>query len=146
MNSLLERIKSEHLHARKERNTVISNLLGTVIAECDTKAKQEKVAKILSENEILDVVKSFSKKLSETMALLVDKPDRTSDLLRCETELNYLKTFLPQQLTETELTEIAVRQHSLGLNVGQVMGHLKIHYAGRYDAKQAITIVREIAS
>ncbi len=142
--SLLDRIKADQLSARKARDAVVANLLGVVISTCDTKAKQGKAPRNLTDDEIVAVIKNTLKQVGETMALLDGNTERADEIAKLTQERNQLETYMPQQLNDEELTIISIRQHSLGLNLGQIMAHLKTDYAGRYDAKRASEIIKGV--
>ena len=141
--SLLEKIKADQLVARKARNAVIANLLGVVIATCDTEAKKGKTARSLTDNEIVAIIKNTLKQNGEALTIL-GNTERADEIAKLNQERTQLETYLPQQLSDEEVTDIAIRQHSLGLNLGQIMAHLKAEYAGRYDGQKASQIVKGV--
>jgi uncharacterized protein YqeY len=141
---LLEKIRSDWMEARKKHDAVVANLLGTVIGECDTAAKSGKTEHVLTEADVIKIVQSMRNRISETISLIVNRPERAPDLAKWRIELEQISTYLPQQLSNEALTEIAIGQHSLGLNLGQIMTYLKANHPGRYDAKLALDIVKEI--
>jgi hypothetical protein len=67
-------------------------------------------------------------------------------------EIEILMEYLPSQLTGTSLVE-AIRQvmsleaiEALPANMGKVMKALGVHYAGKYDGKEASELVKGIMS
>jgi uncharacterized protein YqeY len=139
-------LKKNHLDARVKKDDIISKLLGTVIGECETLAKNDKsgAGDVFNDDFVIKVIQKQLKYISETIKLIEEKPERAVELAKCIRESEHLKTYLPKQLTNDELTNIAIRQHSVGLNVGAIMKHLKDNYSGRYDSKIAIDIVKGV--
>jgi uncharacterized protein YqeY len=144
--SLLERIRSDWMAARRGHDGVISNLLGTVIGKCETEAKSGSKEHDLTDEDVIRIVQGMRNAIMETINLLKERPGRVDDLATWERELEQITSYLPEQLSEQELTQIAVGQHSLGQNLGQIMAHLKSNHFGRYDARQASIIVKGVVA
>lgn len=139
--SLLERLRSDQLDARKARNTLIADLLGTVIGECDTRAKNIRPARALTDGEVLLVIQRTVKNLGETYTLIKETPQRTEQAKRLSAEHTYLQRYLPQALTDEELEDIAIRLNAI-MDMKHIMEHLRREHTGRYDPKRAAEIVR----
>ena len=139
--TLLETIKSDSLKARKERNTVLSNLLTTLYSEASMVGKT-KENRESTEEEVIAVVKKFIKNGNE---LLHVRPDDVDTIF----EITTLESYLPKQLTEEELKGIITTyraNHFKMLNesvpMGRIMAFLKENFAGRYDAKMASQLAK----
>ena len=141
---LLERLKADQLTARKNRNTVDANVLGLVVAECATKSKNFNPPRALTDDEVLGVVQSVLKRIGEALRLTQGQSDRQQERTKLIQERKVLETYLPARLSDEEITEIAVRQHSLDQKVGQIMAYLKTSYAGRYDPTKAFAIIKDV--
>lgn len=122
----LQRLKD----IRKEQrdNIVISNLLITIIGEC------EQISKNPSHNEILAIIHKMHKDNNHTLGLLTEDAPQFEYL---KEENNFLSRFLPQPLTENELTAIINSQIAAGQNMSGIMKYLSENYKGRYDGKGA---------
>ena len=124
----LQRLKDIRKENREDQ--VIYNLLGTIIGEC------EQISKDPSHNEILKVIQKMFKDNSETIKVC-NREDMKSTLDR---ENGFLSRFLPQPLTDDELTAIVNSQVQAGCNMSAVMKYLSENYRGRYDGKAAVRL------
>lgn len=140
----LEQIRTDFDQARRDRNTVISSLLGTVLGECNNAASRGKAARTLTEAEVIAIVQTTSKNIDQTMALIKDDPARADQHTKLSAESASLMRYLPVQLTSEELRQIAIRHDTLGFNLGKIMAHLKSTYPGRYDAREAADIIKDV--
>lgn len=142
--SLLDRVREDHIASRRNRNVVLSNLLGTIISECDTIAKSGKAARELTDDEVLAIIQKTRKKMLETIVIIAEIPERAEQKTKLLQEREYLEVYLPQMLTNEELAAIVIQREILNENLGQIMGYLKKNYAGRYDAKEAHAYIKEM--
>lgn len=133
---LLNELKKDSLAARKAGKTLTGRLLITVLGEVETQAKRD--GREISDQLIMATCKKFIANNLETIRL--DKS--MEDILLAENQT--LEAYLPQQLTETEL-RVIIRDLNAE-NIGEIMGHLKSNYVGRYDGKLASSIAREYLS
>jgi uncharacterized protein YqeY len=145
MMALLEKIRADLMTARKARNTVIAKLLGTIVGQCETASKSGKREHALSDDDVMRVVQSIRKGVIETISMIGGQANRADDLEKLEAELICLTGYLPTHMSDTELTDIIVGQHSLGSTMNAVMAYLKQHHNGQYEPKKAISIFREIS-
>ena len=146
--SLIAKIKSDQLAARKEQMAVKSALLTTLIGESEMIGKNAGNRET-TDTEVVAVIKKFIKNIDETLGHLKDFP-ASYDYTRGVLEKQILEEYLPKQLTEAELRVaifdvIANRLENSGIavNKGTVMKELKNGYAGQYDGKLASAIVSE---
>ena len=121
----LQRLKDIRKENREDQ--VIYNLLGTIIGEC------EQISKDPSHNEILKVIQKMFKDNSETIKVC-NREDMKSTLDR---ENGFFSRFLPQPLSEDELTAIINAQVQAGDKLPGVMKYLSENYNSRYDGKTA---------
>ncbi len=133
---ILEEVKADQLQARKDKNTLIANLLTTLLGEFDANSASEDGVKSISESDMQAIIKKFIKN-NEFSAQYSDDFQRSQYALENEALIAYL----PTQLTDEELTAIINGLPST-FSVGQVMSYLKTHHAGLYDGKLASTIVQ----
>ncbi len=131
--SILDAISVAHMNARKARNTLVANLLGTVRSECENKAKMSSSG-ALSEAEVISIIRSFINKNTETLEKLTSVNNREDAMQKLTDEIEHLKQYLPQQLTDEEIHDIIISLNGKGM--GEIMTHFKNEFAGRYDPKK----------
>lgn len=139
MSELLEQIRADQLTARKAGNKAAAALLTTLIGEA-TKVSAEEFKKgqtEITDGKVVAKIKSFAENAKQTLA--VAPAERKEDI---QAEINILEGYLPQQLSEEDLTKIIGVWKTEGLNLGQIMVNLKAEYEGRYDGKLASSIAR----
>jgi len=142
---LLDQLNSEYMTARKEKNQVKANLLGTLISEARMIGKNDGNRET-TDDEVLTLVKKFLKANEEAVAAL-EKSGRDSNQEKEEKVI--LEGYLPQQLTTEEL-EKAIAEIVSGLAekspkaMGQVMAELKSAFPNRFDGKAASEISRRL--
>lgn len=124
----LQRLKDIRKENREDQ--IIYNLLGTIIGEC------EQLSKNPSHNELLKVIQKMFKDNSETIKVC-NRADMQAVLDR---ENGFLARFLPQPMSEMELTAIINSQIQAGDKLPGVMKYLSENYNGRYDGKTAARI------
>lgn len=139
--SLIVRIKSEQLEARKNKNSVKAILLTTLIGEADTLAKNEGTT-LLADDKVIALVKKFLKGINETLAVV--DPNAAADIQK---EKEILTAYLPQQMSREALAAaiMAIKNEIPGYtskDMGKVMAALKANYDGAYDAKMASEIAK----
>jgi uncharacterized protein len=149
--ALLDQIKADLLAARKRRGDsvderAIVGVLTSLVGEATAVGKNAG-NRISTDEEVLRTVKKFLANAEETKKL-VQNSDRQDQLLKTDTEIRVLSAYMPQQMTEGELTEaIAIFvQSEPTANVGQIMAYLKRDFAGQYDGKLASTVAKEVLS
>jgi len=143
--TLFEKIKADQLAARKARNGVEATLLTTLIGELTAIGKNDGNREV-TDADVVKLVKKFLDGVNETIKLMTDatnvdgSADRYVNLLK---EQMYLTAYMPQQMTEIELT-VAVKAivAEVGSNMGKVMAALKAAHAGKYDGAMASKIVK----
>lgn len=141
--SLIEQLKKDNLEARKQKNTVKSNLLSTLVSEAVMIGKNDGNREP-TEAEITAVIKKFVKNGRETLKAL-EKGDRDTGEARQELEI--LESYLPEQLSEEKLSEIIdgiiadLPEKNMKM-MGKVMGALKDGHDGSFDGKMASNLVR----
>jgi hypothetical protein len=143
--SILAYIKKDQLQARKNRNSVATSLLTTLIGALDTKSAGTNAD--LSDAEVIAEIKKFLKNAQETRGHLeASDVDVSLQLEEINREIEILMGYLPVQLNEGAL-KIAIDRilQDLGekSNVGTVMKLLKAKYDGQYDGALASKLVKE---
>lgn len=113
---MIDKIKTELLTARKNRDKLAVNVLGLVLGEIQTAS----VAKDLTEQDELSIIKKIIKSNNTTIKALKESG---TDFQELEQENEILNQFLPQQLTCEQIEKI-IAEHGITLdsNVGKSMG------------------------
>ena len=146
--SLLATIKADLLQARKDKNQSVRGVLTTLLGEATAVGKNDG-NRDTTDTEVLAIIKSFIKKLNETIA---HANERGVDVTPFENERDVLERYMPQQITEDQLiTEVTdyinglrdiMDQVSLK-QMGAVMAHLTTKFPDQFDKKRASQYIRE---
>lgn len=147
MTTLIEKIIAAQLKLRKlVRASTLDysievNLLTTLISEVAAVGKKEQ--RETTDAEAIAVIKKFIKNNDDFLA--ANPGPEVSARLKRENDL--LTTYLPEQLTETELTSIITNLRDTGAtNTGLVMKALKEQFEGQYDGKLASMVAKAVLS
>ena len=142
---LREKLAEEMKTAMKARNELrlsTIRLVRSAVKNRDIEVKRE-----LDDREIVEVIATLVKQRRESIRLYNEAGRR--DLAdKEENEVVILLDFLPQQLTDAELSDLVdraiVETGAEGArDMGKVMKALTPHVAGRADGKQVSNVVRE---
>lgn len=146
--TLKERINSDYLAAFKARDTDKKNALSVLKARITEEEKKQKVEN-LDDSSVLTVIAALAKQRQQTIEIYKYQVN-TSPMVRPaldkeEEELFLLQSYLPQQLSDSEITTELDRIFAglvPGSNfIGLVMKHFKEKFNGQYDSKQLKTKV-----
>lgn len=141
--SLLQTIKADQLKARKEKDTLRTSLLTTLLGEAQAVGKTDGNRET-TDSETIAVIKKFLKNINETLG------HRANDPTLLE-ERTVLMSYLPKQMDADQLTVLIqqiVETHDLEgpKAMGAVMKELKLHHDGQFDGKVASQVARDILS
>lgn len=128
--TIQEKVKSELKSAMINKQKAITSLLRVLIGEFN------RVGKEVNDAEATAIIKKMAQNARDQ---------------GIATEVEILEKFLPQQLTEDQLTMLIQDMiEETGVDsmrgMGQIMGMLKNEYAGRYDGKLASQIIKNLFS
>lgn len=141
---LFEKLKEDHLTARKSGDKISTALLGTLINDI-----KESILKGLSmaqygilnptDEQVLAIIKQYVSKNLETTEIAGPTP-------KMETELSILQSYQPKLLSDSELVGIYVdfKTNFEGVEkalFGAFMKHLQQNYAFRYEGGKVRTII-----
>ena len=145
MSLLINRIKQDQVQARKDRKHVAIDLLTTLIGEAEAVGKSARNG-IPTDDEVVAVVKKFSKGVNETMGYIGDTNPEALRVLQIE--LSILNVYLPVQLTSEDIEKILM-EYLNGIipdakTKGAMMKFMKDNHSGKYDGKLAAEIVNSI--
>jgi uncharacterized protein YqeY len=130
--TLKERINADFMIAFKNREIEKKNFLGVVKGEIQNEEGRSGIA---SDEVVLGILKKIEKSLTQT---------NTEQSLK---ELDYIKPYLPQMMSESLVREKVKTYINSGLsNMGQIMGEFNKNYKGLVDNKMLSEIVKEYLS
>ena len=152
--TLLEKIKSTQLQARKDRDTVTASLLTTLIGDAVMVGKNNGNRES-TDVEVIATIKKFINNINETLkALEAKRPTFVGTgvyvdvaTVKANEEKRILESFLPKQLIGDELDAVinsvitAVGAASPA-DLGKVMKELKTSHEGTYDGALASKLIR----
>ena len=133
--SLIAQIKEKQVAARKSASkeaSLLTTLLGEAVAVGKNNGNRE-----TTDAEVVAVVKKFIKNIDETVSALIS---RNQDFSSFIAEKNVLETFLPKQLSEAELSNIAASRTGMP----DFMKFLKENFNGQYDGKLASSVAKKV--
>lgn len=143
--SILTRIKDRNLLARKSKDKTTSQALTCLISEINMIGTNDGKRKTTDE-EAIKVINKFKKGVTETLNILLSSNNNTR-IPELKEEINLYESFLPQQMTEEELTQkikdiILSEGFTTQKDIGNIMKILKQRYSGLYDGKTANKLIR----
>lgn len=146
--SLKKELRQELKEAMKAGNALRKKAIRLALAEIKN-AEIEKGAE-LEEHEIRGVLQKEVKARQETIEG-AEQAQRDDLIQEAEAEIEVLREFLPEPLSEEELRDIVQQviddvQATSMRDMGKVMGALMPRIKGRADGKVANQMVREILS
>jgi hypothetical protein len=138
MSNILTTLKADFLAARKARDGVLSSFLSSLIGDIESAAITEEGRIELTDAHVIAVLKSYEKKAKENLSI-----ENMAENLKeaVSKELDIIRSYLPQQLTEEEIRNIFTELDAS--NLGLMMKHLKDNFAGLYDGSLASKIAKE---
>lgn len=142
---LEEKIYEDYLKALKGRDKHRTDFLSFIRAELKNSAIELRKEK-LEDNEVLSVLNKQRKRLEETKQD-ISTSGRADLIESADKELSLLHQYLPQPLTEKELSEIIERVISQTgaasiKDMGKVMKDVLAQTGVRADSKKASDLVR----
>ena len=141
--TLIEQIKARNLEARKAKLTAVTGVLTPLIGEAEMVGKNAN--RVVTDAEVVQMIKKFIKNLDETIRVLGDNDPRT---LVAMDEKQTLEQFLPKQLTEDELKahinaiHAGLVAHEGKADMGSIMKMLKTRFDGQFDGKVASQLIK----
>jgi uncharacterized protein YqeY len=153
VSTLKERLRSDLTAAMKSRDELVKATLRMTLTAIGNAEVAGAEARELGDDEVLAIIRKEAKKRAESAEAFAGAGrDELAAQERAEGEV--LARYLPAQLTDDELTEIAraaVEQTATELGerpgprqMGQVMKHATAAAAGRADGKRLSTAVRSL--
>jgi uncharacterized protein YqeY len=127
---LKEKISEDFMIAFKAKDMNKKNFLGVIKGEIQN-AELRGISP--TDENVLNILKKMEKSLLQT---------NTTESLA---ELEYIKPYLPQMMSEKLIREKVLTYKKSGItNLGQIMGEFNKHYKGQVDNKMVSEIAKEI--
>jgi uncharacterized protein YqeY len=127
---LKEKISEDFMIAFKAKDMNKKNFLGVIKGEIQN-AELRGISP--TDENVLNILKKMEKSLLQT---------NTTESLA---ELEYIKPYLPQMMSEKLIREKVLTYKKSGItNLGQIMGEFNKHYKGQVDEKMVSEIAKEI--
>ena len=142
---LEEKILNDYKAAMKARDNIKSSLLSCLRAEFMNTALSKKKDK-LDDAEIIAVIKKSVKQHQESITQFT-QGNRLDLVEKEEKELVILKTYLPPELSETEIKkiidEVVAEINASGIkDMGKVMKEVNAKIAGKADGRLVSDLVK----
>lgn len=148
MSTLKDRLRADLTTAIKARDDIRSSTLRMVLTAVTNAEVAGKVAKELSDDEVLTVLASEAKKRREA-AVAFEEGNRPEQAAKERAETAVLQDYLPEQLGPEEIAAVvAAAVEKLGAAgsgpkaMGQVMGIVSPQVKGRADGAAVAAEVR----
>lgn len=137
---LLAQLRADQLTARKNKDAVAADLLGTLIGEAVKEGKAVE-NRDPTDAEILKIAAKFKKDARETRD---HQAKHGGDTSKTDREIEILDRYLPTQMSEDDLKAAidGFVAANPGANMGTVMAFLKSNHGGLYDGKAASGLVK----
>jgi uncharacterized protein YqeY len=127
---LKEKISEDFMTAFKAKDMNKKNFLGVIKGEIQN-AELRGISP--TDENVLNILRKMEKSLTQT---------NTTESLA---ELEYIKPYLPQMMSEKLIREKVLTYKKSGItNLGQIMGEFNKHYKGQVDNKMVSEIAKEI--
>jgi len=149
--TLKEQLRADLTRAMKGRDELTASTMRMVLTAVTTEEVAGKQARVLTDDEVVKVLTREAKKRREAHEAYTNA-GRDELAAREQAELAVIETYLPQQLSDEEVSElvssaIAESGASGPQAMGQVMKALSPKVAGRADgAKVAAEVRRQLAA
>jgi uncharacterized protein YqeY len=128
--TLKEQINADFMVAFKNKEMDKKNFLGVVKGEIQN---EEGRTGTVTDEVVMSILKKMEKSLIQT-----NSPESLK-------ELDYIKPYLPQMMSENLIREKVILYVNSGMNnIGQIMGEFNKHYKGLVDNKLVSQITKEI--
>ena len=116
-----KQIETDFITAFKAKNMQLKTFLGTIKGEMQT-LKKNLMVENLSDEDAIKLLTKFAKGTKETIALLEKSEFASPALVSSRFELAILESYLPKQMTESEINQKLDEILSTGItNIGQIM-------------------------
>jgi uncharacterized protein YqeY len=145
MSSLKDRLRADLTTAMKARDELRSSTLRMVLAAVTNAEVAGKTAKTLSDDEVIGVLTSETKKRREAATAFADG-GRAESAERERAEAEVIAEYLPEQLSVADIVTAAIESTGAGAEgmkaMGRVMGVVQPQVKGRAEGGAVAAEVR----
>lgn len=144
--NLIQKIRVQWITARKKREDTVSiNLLTVLVSDIDKLGKEKHQEP--TDEDVITIIRRLLKSNNEMQKILSDQ--ESVKLNETIHERKLLESFLPKQLTESELTliigNICIEVEAISKkDIGRVMKTLKERYGTSVNMQLASTLVKRV--
>lgn len=138
---LFEQIKKDRITYFKQRNENMNakvgyNVLGVLIGDATKETKEPNDEKIIA----------LLKKFIDNAKVCIENARDDLSRLTAEKEIEVLSEYLPQQLSESDITALIANMvvATDEINIGMIMRFFKNNYAGQYDGALVSAIAKKV--
>jgi|TARA_B100000287_G_scaffold179465_1_gene169499 hypothetical protein len=150
MSSLRENIKLSLDNNLKKRDDIATSTLRLVLAaikDGDIEFRTKKKGELMSDLDVLNLLQNMIKQRKESVNIY-SKAGRIDLKKREEREIDIISSFLPKQITSSELEELIIRSISeiectSIKDLGKLINHLKNKYPGQIDMKEVADLAKK---
>ena len=140
-HELKNRLRSDLISARKDRDKLRTLVLSTILA--DVHNREIELRAELSDDQTIKVLSRGIKQRKDA-ASQMRAAGRDELASEEEAQLTVLSEYLPEGMSEDEVRALVRAAIEDGVDqMGMLMGRVMPQIAGRYDGKEANRIVRE---
>ena len=136
---LIDKIKSDWIAARKNKDERKTRVLGFLYSTINNKTKEKGFS---DEYDMIAVVKNLIKKSTELQNFHED----TVAIDDVSQDINILNSYLPEVLDREELSDIIDAEIEKNSTVATIMKNLKNNFGHTVDMQLAMKIIKEKAA
>jgi uncharacterized protein len=126
-----ETLKKDIIQAMKDKNTIKLTTLRSISTAITNAEKSGKTF------NVIDILSMLAKQRQQSIEQYINADKKELADIE-QTELDYIKVYLPSEISETELTQIITDflnsydgEKSIQKDMGKVMGFIKTNYPGQ---------------
>jgi uncharacterized protein len=134
--SLMEQIRNDQLEFRKQRKSIETAVLTTLLGEASAIGKNNGNRET-TDTEVVALVKKFIENNNQTIKVLNGVQEKTENLIK---ENSALQVYLPKQMSEQEIRDTLA---TCSKELGKIMGHFKKEFPGMYDGALVSRLAKE---
>ncbi len=140
----------EAMRAKDQRAISTLRLILAALKDRDIASRGKSADGLITDDEILQMLQSMVKQREESIAMY-EQGGRLELAEQEQAEIDVIRRFLPQQLSEEETREaVEATIADMGAGslkeMGKVMGELRARYPGRMDFGKASVLVKQSLS
>ena len=136
---LYNKIYTDFINARKEKNELAKNILGLLYNSLKNKTIELRISE-LEDAEVYSIIRKVNKQLDEEIESNV-KVNRTEKAAELTKQKELIQEYLPKQLSEDKIRELI--NDLSDKSIPSVMKFFKTNYSGQVDMSLVSKIARE---